>query len=207
MQRGTDIQFLRTLARRTGKLCRVYCTNTPGVRTGWFAKPALDGDPVVTLNLMDVEDWTAETIDIEWDVTRPTEVKSGQSLLDNSDPTAADTDVTDSGLSLLDGKGLADFAGRSTTVLLTAPVDDAGELQMRAAALLRETGWFVRADLQVDAGRVKRVIRAGQLVAIEQIGNLHSGKYLVWSVRHQFDEDSHRMRLTLVRNAVGGAGG
>jgi hypothetical protein len=30
MQRATDIAFLRSLARATGKLCRVACTDTPG---------------------------------------------------------------------------------------------------------------------------------------------------------------------------------
>ena len=49
MQRASDIQFLRNLARRNGKLCRVVCTDTPGQRTGYFAKPSVDGDPVVTL--------------------------------------------------------------------------------------------------------------------------------------------------------------
>ena len=45
MQRGSDIQFLRTLARRNGKVCRVACADQPGKRTGYFAKPKLDGDP------------------------------------------------------------------------------------------------------------------------------------------------------------------
>ena len=30
MQRGSDIQFLRTLARRNGKICRVACADKPG---------------------------------------------------------------------------------------------------------------------------------------------------------------------------------
>src|SRR6266403_3674850 len=34
MQRGSDIQFLRGLARRNGKLCRVTCVDKPGKRTG-----------------------------------------------------------------------------------------------------------------------------------------------------------------------------
>ena len=33
MQRATDAQFLRTLARRNGKLFRVFCTDTPRIRT------------------------------------------------------------------------------------------------------------------------------------------------------------------------------
>src|SRR5215469_2244161 len=32
MQRASDIQFLGSLARRDGKLCRVACTDTPGQR-------------------------------------------------------------------------------------------------------------------------------------------------------------------------------
>jgi hypothetical protein len=207
MQRGTDIQFLRALARRTGKICRVYCTDTAGQRTGWFAKPSMDGDPVVTLNLNDIENWTVESMDIEWDVTRPTRVKSGQALLSDSDPGAADTDVTDSGLKLLDSKGLSDFAGKAMTVMLAAPIDDAGELKIRAKAVLREAGWFVRVKTDVDASRIGRVLRAGQVIAIEQIGTLHSGKYLIWNVRHSLDEDSHTMKLTLVRNAVGAGNG
>ena len=208
MQRGSDIQFLRGLARRTGRLCRVTCADRPGRRTGWFAKPDLDGDPVVTLNLTDVRRWNADTIDLEWDATRPTRVRAGQALLNDDDPGAADTDLDDSGLALLDTRGLADFTGRQMTVLLAAPVDDAGELRMRARALLREAGWFVRCETTIDAARCGVVVRAGQLVQIEQLGSLHSGKYLVWSVRHTIDQNSHQMRLTLVRNAVGaGPGG
>ncbi len=50
-QRATDLQFLRGLARRSGKLCRVACTDTPGQRTGYFAAPAVDGQPVATISL------------------------------------------------------------------------------------------------------------------------------------------------------------
>jgi len=76
MQRGTDIQFLRTLGRRNGKLVRVACADQPGQRTGYFAKPKLDGDPVMTLNVNDPENWNVRALDLEWDVTRPTQVKA-----------------------------------------------------------------------------------------------------------------------------------
>ena len=55
MQRATDAQFLRDLARRSGKLFRVFCTDTPGQRTGSFGKPSLDGDPVTILTLNDAD--------------------------------------------------------------------------------------------------------------------------------------------------------
>ena len=77
-QRATDLQFLRGLARRGGKLCRVGCTDTAGARTGYFVSPAVDGQPVTTISLTDPNSWTVDTLDFDWDVMRPTQVDSGQ---------------------------------------------------------------------------------------------------------------------------------
>jgi len=204
MQRGTDIQFLRSLARRNGKLCRVACTDRAGRRTGYFTKPDLDGDPVVTLILNHPELRTVDQLDIEWDVTRPSQVRARQALFTDSDEDGVSAETADSGLDLLDQQGLSDFATRSMTVLLTAPaVDDGGELMLRAQSLLRETDWFVRCHGEADVARLGAILRVGAVVAIEDIGSLHSGKYFVWSVRHTLTVEAHRMRFVLVRNAVG----
>jgi phage protein D len=203
MQRGSDIQFLRNLARRNGKLCRVACTTTPGQRTGYFAIPKLDGDPVLTLTLNDPETWTVRVLDFDWDVTRPSAVKASQALFNDSTANGVSGDTDDSGLMLLDDRKLADFAGKPMTVLLTAPVDDAGELQLRAKSLLRESGWFVRCEGEADVSRLNAVLRVGTVVQIEGVGSLNSGKYYVWSVRHTITADAHKMKFTLVRNAVG----
>ncbi len=202
MQRGSDIQFLRMLARRNGKLCRVSCTDTPGDRTGWFAKPAVDGDPSVTITL-NADAPAVEALDFEWDVTRPSAVKARQALFDDDTPTGVSGDATDSGIAPLDERDLATFAGQTMTVLLTAPVDDAGELMLRAQSVLREGGWFARCEGETDVARLQDVIRAGTIVQIDAAGSLNSGKYFVWTVRHTIAADSHRMRFTLVRNAVG----
>jgi phage protein D len=212
MQRGSDIKFLRTLARRNGKVCRVACADTPGRRTGFFAKPKLDGDPAVTLTLNDPESWTVGALDIEWDVTRPTAVVARQALFSDADEEGVSADTSDSGLPLLAERGLAEFSGKPLTVLLTAPVDDAGELAMRARSLLRESAWFVRCEGEADLARLNTVLRVGMLVRVNTAGSVHSGKYLVWNVRHTIDGQSHKMKFVLVRNAVGpapsgGAGG
>lgn len=203
MQRSSDIQFLRNLARRNGKLCRVACTTTPGQRTGYFAKPQLDGDPVITLTLNDPEVWTVNALDFDWDVTRPSAVKASQALFNDSSEDGVSADTSDSGLAALDEQNLADFAGRSMTVMLTAPVDDAGKLRLRAQSLLREAGWFVRCEGEADVSRLNAVLRVGTVVQIEGVGSLNSGKYYVWSVRHTITADSHKMKFVLVRNAVG----
>lgn len=203
MQRGSDIQFLRRLARSNGKVCRIACADQPGQRTGYFATPELDAEPAATLSLNDPEAWSVDALDIDWEVTRPTAVKARQALFTDDDEDGVGAEPTESGLSLLDARGAADFAGRAMTVLLAAPVDDAGELSLRATAVLREAGWFVRCVGEADVNRAKAILRAGTVVQLNGLGALHSGKYYVWSVRHRIDSDAHKMRFVLVRNAVG----
>ncbi len=207
MQRGSDIQFLRSLARRNGKFCRVACADTPGARIGYFAKPKLDGDPAATLTLNDPENWTVTSLDLDWDATRPTAVVARQALFTDDDPDGVSADTSDTGLPSLGDRSLADFTGKPMTVLLAAPVDDGGELTLRARSLLRESTWFVRCEGEADVERLGTVLRAGMVVAVVGLGALHSGRYLVWSVRHTIGQDSHTMKFVLVRNAVGGAAG
>jgi phage protein D len=206
MQRGSDIQFLRGLARRNGKICRVACADKPGKRTGYFAKPKLDGDPAAVLALNDLEAWTVSALDLSWDATLPTAVIARQALFTDKDEDGASADTSDSGLKALGARGLADFTGKPMSVLLAAPVDDGGELALRAKALLRESGWFARCEGEADVARLGIVLRAGTIVRIDGIGTLHSGNYLVWSVRHTINADAHKMKFVLVRNAVGPAG-
>jgi phage protein D len=203
MQRASDIQFLRNLARRNGKFCRITCADKPGVRTGYFATPKLDGSPTTTLVINDLQAWNVQTLDLEWEATTPTAVIAHQALFTDSDPDGVSADTTDPGLPLLSDRGLADFSGKPMTVLLAAPVDDGGELTLRAQSLLRESAWFVRCEGEADVARLGAVLRVGTIVAIDGVGALHSGKYLVWSVRHTITPDDHKMKFVLVRNAVG----
>jgi len=207
MQRASDIQFLRNLARRNGKVCRVACADKPGTRTGYFAKPKLDGDPVVTLTLNDPEHWTVSTLNLDWDATRATSVVARQATFDDASASGVSADTTDSGLKLLGDQDLATFTGKPMQVLLTAPVDDAGELKLRAEALLRDALWFLRCEGDADVERLGVVLRAGMIVAVGGLGTLYSGNYVVWSVRHSIKPDSHVMKFVLLRNAVGAAGG
>jgi phage protein D len=202
MQRGTDIGFLRGLAQSTGKLCRVVCTDQPGAAIGYFAPPTLDAKPVLTLDLNDPETWNAGPLDLEWDVTRPTAVRAKQIFLDDPD---SEVDFAQSDLSPLDARALGGFTGQATTVLLSPPAGSAGELTLRAQALLRESGWFARCEGESDMARLKAVLRVGTIVSVQGIGTLYAGNYLVWSVRHNITPDSHKMSFVLVRNAAGPA--
>jgi len=204
MQRGSDIAFLRRLARRTGRWCRIMCAGTPGQRVGYFALPSLTGDPAVTIDLNDPAKASTTVLDFSWDVARPTSVSARQASLADADQDGVSADTADSGLPPLDARGLRDFAGRTTNVILTAAADTA-EMPGRARSVLREAGWFARCEGTAGLAVLKQVLRVGSVAAVEGVGSLLSGPYLVWSVRHTITTQSHTMAFVLVRNAVGPA--
>jgi phage protein D len=205
MQRATDLAFLRMLARRGGKAFRIACADKPGVRTGYFATPKLDGDPSLTLTLNDPANWTVDAVDFEWDATRPSAVSARTALFSDPDTNGAIGDSADSGLQALGEQNLAAFAGKPTTVMLTAATDSVGDLTLRANALLREAGWFARCEGESDAGRLGIVLRPGMLAAVSGVGALFSGTWLVWNVKHSITQEAHKMHFTLLRNALGKA--
>jgi Phage tail baseplate hub (GPD) len=203
-QRATDLQFLRGLARRDGKLCRVGCTDSPGARTGYFVTPAVDGQPVTTISLIDPASWTVDTLDFDWDVMRPTDVDAGQVDLTQSADSGTEVTTDSSGLKALGDRDYPTYRGQSSTLLLTAPAD-VPELSQRTAAVLAESGFFARCSGEADAERIGTILRVGDVVTIEGAGSLQSGNWLVWNVRHKYSLDSWRMNFTLVRNAMGPA--
>lgn len=202
MQRASDIDFLRRLARRTGRWCRVTCAGQPGVRTGYFATPSLTAPPTITIDVNDPAKASTPVLDFSWDATRPTKVAARQASLVDSDQDGVSADTADSGLAPLDAQSLSGFTGQDKTVILTAAADTA-ELPQRASGLLREAGWFAKCEGTADLAVVKQVLRVGTVVAVEGCGSLLSGPHLVWSVRHSITTQSHSMTFVLVRNAMG----
>jgi len=204
MQRASDADFLRRLARRTGRWFRVTCADQAGKRTGYFATPSLTAPAAVTLGVHDPKTSSVPMLDFSWDATRPSSVAARQASLTDADQDGVSADTSDSGLPPLDAQGLSAFTGKDKTVILTAAADTA-ELPARAAGLLREAGWFVRCEGTADLNVVKQVLRVGAVVAVEGCGSLLSGSYLVWSVRHSITTQAHAMSFVLVRNAMGPA--
>jgi hypothetical protein len=157
----------------------------------------------VTIALNDPTNWTVDAIDLEWDATRPTAVTARSALFSDADQNGASGDSSDSGLKSLGDRNLASFTGQPMTVLLATAVDSAGELTQRAQGVLREADWFLRCEGEADAERLGVVLRAGMLVALNGIGAVLSGNWIVWTVRHTLTQQGHKMAFTLLRNAVG----
>src|SRR6185437_5962517 len=109
--------------------------------------------------------------------------------------------------SVMDDRGLADVATNQGAVaaLLTTTAADTETLTQRANATLREAGWFVRCTGTTDTDLLGAILRVGTIVAVNSVGALFSGNYLVWSVRHTITAEKHEMTFVLVRNALGSA--
>jgi hypothetical protein len=209
MQRASDAQFLRSLARRGGKLFRVFCNDQPGVRTGYFSMPDLNAEPVLSLVLNNDAAANVAALDLSFDVMRPSSVTAYQALFTDSSGDESGTGGTanDDGLPVMDQRSLAEVATDqgAVTAILTTTAADADTLTQKSNAMLRDAGWFVRCNGMTDSDLLGAILRVGTIVEVKAAGALYSGNYLVWNVRHRITAEKHAMTFVLVRNALGSA--
>ena len=197
VQRDTDLQFVQRLARRNGFLFWITC-DEEGIETAHFRRAPLEGEPAGEL-IINLQSNTLETVDITWDVERPTSVVAGQ--LDLNDKSDIDGAVSASPLTSLGAQTLNAIAADQRSIHLVTPVDDAGDLQSRGEAVLIESNWFIRAKCQTTTNALKALVRAHTIINLRGAGTRFSGNYLVAGVRHTIDAAQHRMDLELIRNA------
>jgi hypothetical protein len=197
VQRDTDLQFVRRLARRNGFLFWITCDGD-GNETAHFKRPPLDGDdgPDLIINL---DSNNLQWFELEWDVERPTSAAAAD--VDLSDESDIDGSVEQSPLDPLGAQALSDIVTDTRSVHLIAPVDDAGDLQSRSEGALIDAGWFIRARCETTLTALQQLVRAHTVVNVRGLGSRHSGKYFVAAVKHTIDEAEHRMEIELVRNA------
>jgi phage protein D len=199
VQRDTDLQFVRRLARRNGFIFWITCDRL-GIETAHFKRPPLDGAPEGEL-IINLESNTLATLDINWDSERPTSVVAAQ--LDLNDKSDIDGDVSKSPLQSLGDKSLDEIATETRSIHIAAPVDNAGDLQSRGEGALIEAGWFIRATCQTTIFALKALVRAHTVINLRGAGTRFSGKYFVSGVRHTIDAAEHRMDVELIRNGWG----
>jgi hypothetical protein len=199
VQRDTDLQFVRRLARRNGFLFWITCDGD-GNETAHFKRPPLDGQPGPDL-IVNLDGNNLQWFDLDWDVERPTSATAAD--VDQSDESDIDGSVDKSPLNPLGASALSDIVSDTRLLHLIAPVDDAGDLQSRSEGALIEAGWFVRARCETTLTVFQGIVHAHTVVNVRGLGSRHSGKYFVAAVTHTIDQSEHRMEIELVRNAWG----
>jgi hypothetical protein len=197
VQRDSDLRFVRRLARRNGFL--FWVTADPlGIETAHFRPPPLSGEPAAELTI-NVEDPSLLSLDVDWDVERPTSTEGLQ--LDLSTKATLDGAAAASPLAPLGSADLRAISGDTRSIHISAPGDDGGDLRARGEGALVEAGWFVTAKCATTVESLGAVVRAHTTVEVKGAGKRHSGRYFVTRVRHLIDATAHRMELELRRNA------
>jgi phage protein D len=199
VQSESDLRFVQRLARRNGCLFWISC-DEKGNETAHFRRPKLDGKPAGDL-LINLNAASLNTLDITWDVERPTSTIALQPDLNTK--SVIDGSAAQSPLTSLGRHSFSSIATGPRSLRLVTPVDDAGDLGARSEAALIEASFFVRATCQTSLTAAKSLLRSHTLVSLRGAGSRHSGTYFCAGVRHVIDNTAHRMEVDLIRNGWG----
>jgi phage protein D len=198
IQRETDIQFLRRLARRNGFECYV----SQGV--GYFRRPPLDGPPLPTLAAHFGDETNLISFDARVDALRPVRVTMHQ--FDHVAKEMQEAVADDSEQEQLGGEpalGLAPPNGVMPRMYVKQSVAPSlAEMQNLSRALAAESAWFVEARGELDSAHYDAVLQARRLVAVKGVGETFCGVYHLTSVRHVFRDDRYTQQFTARRNAL-----
>ncbi|HYJ78720.1 MAG TPA: hypothetical protein VEW03_03885 [Longimicrobiaceae bacterium] len=203
VQRGTDLRFLRELARRKGY--EFY------VRGGdaHFHPPDLTGTPQKLIAVNFGEETNCDTLTVNVDGTLPT-----RAVMSRIDPlTGQPETVTSTGSELppLGTMTLDSLRGASSVPQTTVAVRRQGagtraQMQDYVNGLLRRHAWWVVARGTLDGLRYGRVLRSRKLVTIKGLGRVYNGNYYVRKVTHTLGPRSYSMQFEAGRNALGQLG-
>lgn len=198
IQRETDIQFLRRLARRNGFECFVK----GGV--GFFRRPALAEPPLPVLAAHFGDETNLVSFDARSDALRPVKV-----TMHRLDPVAKELQEA-----TVDAAGEKPL-GRQGALSLSPPdgveprmyvrhvvASSLAEMQTLGRALVDESAWFVEGRGEVDGSVYGAVLEARRLVPVKGVGEAFSGVYYLTSVRHLFRDERYTQQFTARRNAL-----
>jgi phage protein D len=122
----------------------------------------------------------------EGDQTESEEIEPDLELLGTTPATSADS-------------GLGDFVWRLSRAGESTPEEAAA----RALAKANENAMKITATGELDGTLYGHVLRVGEPVGVDGIGQRYGGIYYVDTVDHRFDMAGYRQTFTLLRNAYG----
>jgi phage protein D len=199
LQRESDIQFLKRLARRNGFECVVAGD------TGYFQKPNLDSTPLPELAAHFGKDTNLTSFEGNWNALLPTAVEVHQidvgakSVLDVAVEKSSQPDQGK------DGPQLPPLPRGKTPRMFVRHGVFTGQPEMKnqADALADEADWFIEARGEVDTQIYGTVLHARKRVPVKGVGTLFSGIYYLTSVKHFYTPDRYIQNFTARRNATG----
>jgi phage protein D len=199
IQRGTDLRFLRKLARRNGFDLYVQPEPLTGLDQGFFRPRQPLGVPDAVLNVSMGSETNVAQFTVRYDMTRPTSAVAAGLDASTKSPQPALAPV-----SIQPPMGLEPALLRVLPTPVVRPADTglmrSSDLQAYAQAIADASSFAVAAEGEVgpDVG----VLRPGGLVAVRGVGRLYNGLYLVKKVTHRISDQGYSQRFSAVRNAA-----
>jgi phage protein D len=211
LQRATDYQFVRELARRNG-LEFYFETGQSGTIGAYFRAPQLDATPQSDLAVQFADQSNLKSFSAHLNGRRPLNVKTQQMDIKANSPNSAQ--VSDTALTKLGDKDANALIGGPIGSLVSAqdapaqmlvlgsPTSDATELTTIAQAVRDEAAWFIGAAGEVNSDAYQAVLRPRRVVLVKGAGKQFSGKYYVTKVVHEIKADgSYTQKFEARRNA------
>jgi len=196
LQRETDIQFLKRLARRNGYECGVSGT------TAFFSKPKLDGDALPALAAHFGDDTNLNSFDVDWNLLLPTAVQMDQ--IDFFSKAVVSVNLAQSAQTLLGKKGPATVTipqSKPKAILRHVVSTAVPEMKALVTAVADDAQWFMEARGEVDGEKYSDLLRPRKRVPIKGVGAIFSGMYYLTGVKHKYTVDHFIMNFTARRNA------
>jgi phage protein D len=202
IQRETDMQFLRRLARRNGFEC--YVEGKQGI----FRSPQLQGSPQPVLAVHFGKKTNVQEFSLDVDALAPAQVQMAQVDRTTKEILTVTTKTTQQqilgkteaqgflGPGLKPGK---EVVGRVITTGMA-------EMTALCQGLYDQDQWFVTGEGQILGRDYGHVLRARQTVTIKGIGETYSGVYYVTHVTHSISAKQYIQRFQVKRNALLPAG-
>jgi len=201
IQRGTDIQFLRRLARRNGFECFVESDPVGGQVRGHFHAPRLGGSPQGVLTVNMGEETNVDSFQARYNMLGPAQaVARGVDVDTGTDQSGQASSV---GLDELGTQPSLAGPNPRTVILSGTGLMRSDELQAKAQAFTDQSGWAITAEGEVNSLVYEGVIRAKRPIKVRGVGRAFSGTYYVDRVLHLFIGNEYRQRFSLRRNASG----
>jgi phage protein D len=201
IQRGTDIQFLRHLARRNGYECYVEVNALTQQAEGHFHPPRLTQSPQGVLSVNLGEATNVNTFNTRFNMLRPTTAQS--TGLDIATQNTQPVQVQSLALTGMGRTPVLNGDRPRRALLSQSGLAQTGELQTYAQAVVDWSAWAITAEGELNTAAYGSLLRAKRPINVRGAGRQFSGTYYVEKVLHTFTGDGCTQRFTLRRNALG----
>lgn len=198
-QQGTDLAYIRELARRNGFVFYIEPTPVPGVNTAYWGLDNRLGLPQPAL-----------TMNMGADTNVDTPINFTFNALGPATPQVTIVEpFTKLAIPIPVPSGLHPPLVRQPAASLrkTLPRDTANlnpaQAALRALSTAGESADAVTASGEVDAVRYGRALRSRRLVGMRGVGQSYDGNYYVKEVTHRIQRGEYKQSFTLTREGRG----